>query len=124
MGALASFAAPVPAKKAKATKPKVPVNHPPVIDIVKTAIMAAKDRKGTSLPTTKKYIGVNYKVDFEKLRPHIWRGTVHEVEKNILVRVKNKSKCASGSFKVAPKRVQMNATIRILFIIVATLVAR
>ncbi|KAF5398945.1 Histone H1-gamma late [Paragonimus heterotremus] len=105
MSALASVAAPAPAKKAKSAKPKVPASHPPVIDMLKAAITAAKDRKGTSLPTIKKYIAANYKVDVEKLGPHIRRGIVHAVEKNILVRVGNKGKGASGSFKVADKKV-------------------
>ncbi|KAF7259206.1 hypothetical protein EG68_03635 [Paragonimus skrjabini miyazakii] len=105
MSALASVAAPAPAKKTKAAKPKVPDSHPPVIDMVKAAIMAAKDRKGTSLPTIKKYIAANYKVDVEKLGPHIRRGIVHAVEKNILVRVENKGKGVSGNFKVADKKV-------------------
>ncbi|KAA3671367.1 uncharacterized protein DEA37_0003207 [Paragonimus westermani] len=105
MGAFASFAGPAPTKKAKAAKPKVPASHPPVIDMVKAAIMDAKDRKGTSLPTIEKYIAAAYKVDVEKLRPHIRRGIVHAVEENILVRVGNKGKGASGSFKVADKKV-------------------
>ncbi|KAF6779761.1 hypothetical protein AHF37_00865 [Paragonimus kellicotti] len=93
MSAVASVAAPAPTKKAKAAKPKVPASHPPVIDMVKAAIMAAKDRK--------RYLPSHH----QKLGPHIRRGIVHAVEKNILVRVGNKGKGASGSFKVADKKV-------------------
>ncbi|KAA0197468.1 Histone deacetylase [Fasciolopsis buskii] len=93
-----------PAKKPKTAKPKVPATHPPVIDMVKAAIIAAKDRKGTSLPTIKKFIAANYKVDVEKLGPHIRRGIVHAVEKGVLVRVGNKGKGASGSFKLGEKK--------------------
>ncbi|OON19720.1 hypothetical protein X801_04409 [Opisthorchis viverrini] len=44
----------------------------------------------------------SYKVDVEKLGPHIPR--VHAVEKDVLVRVGNKGKGASGNFKVAEKK--------------------
>ncbi|OON17834.1 linker histone H1 and H5 family protein [Opisthorchis viverrini] len=100
----APASAPAVSKKPKSAKPKIPANHPPVIDMVKASINAAKDRKGTSLPTIKKFIAANYKVDVEKLGPHIRRGIVHAVEKGILVRVGNKGKGASGSFKVAEKK--------------------
>ncbi|KAF5402173.1 hypothetical protein PHET_04363 [Paragonimus heterotremus] len=69
MSTLASAVAPAPYNKAKAAKPKVPVSHPPVIDMVKTAITSAKDRKGISLPIIKKYIAANYKLDVGKLGP-------------------------------------------------------
>ncbi|TPP59775.1 Histone deacetylase [Fasciola gigantica] len=98
-----SAPAAAPAKKPKTVKPKVPATHPPVIDMVKAAITAAKDRKGTSLPSIKKFIAANYKVDVEKLGPHIRRGIVHAVEKGVLVRVGNKGKGASGSFKLGEK---------------------
>ncbi|KAA3671322.1 histone H1/5 [Paragonimus westermani] len=102
MSAPASVA--VPAEKTKAAKPKVLASHPPVIDMVKAAIMVAKDRKGTSRPTIKNYIAANYKVDVEKLGPHIWRGIVHVVEKNSLVRVGNKSEDASGATRLRSRR--------------------
>ncbi|CAH8463413.1 unnamed protein product [Dicrocoelium dendriticum] len=101
----APAAAPSGAKKPKSSKPKVPATHPPVIDMIKAAITAAKDRKGTSLPTIKKYVSANYKVDVEKLGPHLRRGIVHAVDKGVLVRVGNKGKGASGSFKLADKKV-------------------
>ena len=93
-----------PAKKTKSSKPKAPANHPSVIDMVKAAILAAKDRKGSSLPTIKKCIAANYKFDVEKQAAHIRRGIVHAVGKGVLVRVGNKGKGASGSFKVAEKK--------------------
>ncbi|GAA57713.1 histone H1/5, partial [Clonorchis sinensis] len=74
-------------KKPKSAKPKIPANHPPVIDMVKAPINAVKDRKGTSLPTIK--------VDVEKLGPQIRRGIVHAVEKGVLVCVGNKGKATS-----------------------------
>ncbi|OON17878.1 linker histone H1 and H5 family protein [Opisthorchis viverrini] len=100
----APASAPTVLKKPKSAKPKIPANHPPVIDMLKASIIAAKDRKGTSLPTIKKFIAANYKVDVEQLGPYIRRGTVHAVEKGTLVLVGNKGKGASGSFKVAEKK--------------------
>ncbi|KER29965.1 hypothetical protein T265_03551 [Opisthorchis viverrini] len=75
-GMSAPASAPAVSKKPKSAKPKIPANHPPVIDMF----------------------------DVEKLGPHIRRGIVHAVEKGILVRVGNKGKGASGSFKVAEKK--------------------
>uniref|UniRef100_A0A183B453 H15 domain-containing protein n=1 Tax=Echinostoma caproni TaxID=27848 RepID=A0A183B453_9TREM len=86
-----------PAKKPKTANPKAPVSHPPVIYIV-------EDRKGPSLPTIKKYIAVNYKVDVAKLGPHIRRGIVHAVENGVLVHVGNKAKGKSGRFKLDEKK--------------------
>ncbi|KER22723.1 hypothetical protein T265_09242 [Opisthorchis viverrini] len=42
------------AKTLTKPKPKILANHPPVVDMVKASINAAKDRKGTSRPTTGK----------------------------------------------------------------------
>ncbi|TGZ69621.1 hypothetical protein CRM22_003632 [Opisthorchis felineus] len=103
-GVSAPASAPAISKKPKSAKLKIPEKHPPVIDRAKASINAAKDRKGTSLPTIKKFIAANYKVDVEKLGPHIRRGIVHAVEKGILFCVHNKGKGASGSFKVAEKK--------------------
>lgn len=88
----------------KLAKAKVPASHPPVINMITSAILAAKDRKGSSLPTIKKYIAGNYKFDVEKQAVHIRRGIVHAVEKGVLIRVGNKGKGASGSFKIAEKK--------------------
>ncbi|VDP13588.1 unnamed protein product [Echinostoma caproni] len=93
-----------PAKKPETTKPKAPASHPPVIVMVKRANTAAKDRKGTSLLTIKKYIAANYKVYVEKFVSHIRHGIVHAVEKGVLVRVGNKGKNESGSFKLGEKK--------------------
>ncbi|KAA0194568.1 Histone deacetylase [Fasciolopsis buskii] len=92
-----------PAKKPKNAKPKAPATHPPFIDMVKAAIIAAEDRKGTSTPTIKKFVAANCKVDVEILGPHIRRGIFHAVEKGVLVRIGNKGKGASGSFKFGEK---------------------
>ena len=60
-------AAPTPkakkAPKAKGEKkPKAAPTHPPTSSMVKAAIKALKERKGSSLPALKKYIAAEYKV--------------------------------------------------------------
>ncbi|GAA32338.1 histone H1/5 [Clonorchis sinensis] len=60
-------------KRPKSAKPKIPTNHPPVIIMVKASFKAAKDRKGTSLLTIKKFIVANYKVDVKILGLYIRR---------------------------------------------------
>lgn len=81
-----------PGAKKKALSPKVPVNHPTIIDFVKAAITATKDRKGTSLSVIKKYIAANYKVDVEKMKSHICRIIVHATDKGVFMRSRNKGK--------------------------------
>ena len=51
------------APKAKGEKkPKAAPTHPPTSSMVKAAIKALKERKGSSLPAIKKYIAAEYKV--------------------------------------------------------------
>ncbi|VDO90747.1 unnamed protein product [Schistosoma curassoni] len=100
-----SASVPVPVKKPKSSKPKMPASHPPVVNMITAAILAVKDRKGSSLATIKKYIAANYKFDVEKQAAHIRRAIVHGVEKGAFIRVGNKGKGASGSFKVAEKKI-------------------
>ena len=53
-----------PAKKAKkAAAPKKPAAHPPSAAMVKAAIKALGDKKGSSLAAIKKYVAANYKVN-------------------------------------------------------------
>ncbi len=60
-----------PAKKA--AKPKKPADHPPVAEMVTTAINNLKERNGSSLAAIKKYISAHYKCDVAKLAPFIRR---------------------------------------------------
>ncbi|GAA39505.2 histone H1/5 [Clonorchis sinensis] len=78
-------------KKFKSTEPKILVDFPPVIDILKANSNAVKDRKDTSLPTTKMFIVANYKVDVEKLSAQIHHSIDHAVEKGFLAQVDDKS---------------------------------
>ncbi|VDL95345.1 unnamed protein product [Schistocephalus solidus] len=96
----AAVSAPAPPKAHKAKKTKVPASHPPVYEMIKAAIVAHKDKKGTSLPTIKRHISEHYKVDMVKLTPHIRRVLVSHVANGSLVRVGNKGQGASGSFKL------------------------
>ncbi|KER27586.1 hypothetical protein T265_05402 [Opisthorchis viverrini] len=95
-GMSAPASAPAVSKRPKSTKPKIRV-----IDMVEFSINAAKDRKGTPSPIFKKFTTANYEVDVERLGPHIRRGIVHAVERAVLVRVGNKGKGVSESFKFA-----------------------
>ncbi|KAG5453127.1 hypothetical protein CSKR_104163, partial [Clonorchis sinensis] len=82
-------------KKFKSTEPKILVDFPPVIDILKANSNAVKDRKDTSLPTTKMFIVANYKVDVEKLSAQIHHSIDHAVEKGFLAQVDDKSRSVS-----------------------------
>merc|ERR1712241_1007775 len=97
-----------PAKAKKAAKPKKPATHPKTTVMVAAAVAALKDRKGSSLPAIKKYIGANYKVDIVKHAPFVKKAIKSMVEKKTLVQVKGKG--ASGSFKLGkvekPKKVK------------------
>merc|ERR1712018_1010936 len=81
-------------KAKKAAKPKKPAAHPPSSAMVKAAIKALADKKGSSLAAIKKYVAANYKVDIVKIAPHIRKALKKGVEAKTLIQVK-------GSYKVA-----------------------
>merc|ERR1712100_912184 len=83
-----------PAKKA--AKPKKPAAHTPSSAMVKAAIKALADKKGSSLAAIKKYVAANYKVDIVKISPFIRKALKKGVESKALVQVK-------GSYKFAKK---------------------
>ena len=88
-------------KKVVAKKPKkavAPAAHPPVAQMVNSAIRNLKDRKGSSLAAIKKYISANYKADASKLAPFIRRYLKKAVETGKLSQVKGTG--ASGSFRL------------------------
>lgn len=97
-----SAAAIVPAKKA-AAKPKKPMDHPPVAEMVKSAISGLKERKGSSLAAIKKYVAANNKVDMDRLASFIRRYLKKAVADGKLTQTKGTG--ASGSFKL-PKVVE------------------
>merc|ERR1712157_589644 len=78
----------------KAAKPKKPAAHPPSSAMVKAAIKALADKKGSSLAAIKKYVAANYKVDIVKISPFVRKALKKGVESKALVQVK-------GSYKLA-----------------------
>merc|ERR1712026_594636 len=59
-------AAAAPKAKKAAAKPKAPAAHPPYASMIKAAIKALGDKKGSSRQAILKYICANYKVDAAK----------------------------------------------------------
>merc|ERR1712141_632321 len=97
-------AAPKAAPKAKkAAKPKKPAAHPPSSAMVKAAIKALADKKGSSLAAIKKYVAANYKVDIVKIAPHIRRALKKGVETKALIQVKGSYKAAKEEKVKKPK---------------------
>ena len=94
-----------PAKK-KSSKPKKPADHPPYSEMIKAAIVALKERGGSSRQAIEKYIKANYKVG--EVGPHLKTALKRGVAGGKLVHTKGVG--ASGSFKVpkeekkAPKK--------------------
>merc|ERR1712001_720164 len=62
--------------------------------MVKAAIKALGDKKGSSLAAIKKYVAANYKVDIVKISPFIRKALKKGVESKALIQVK-------GSYKLA-----------------------
>lgn len=90
-----SEAAKSPAK-AKAKKPTKPAEHPPYIEMIKAAIVALKERNGSSRQAIEKYIKANYKIG--EVGSHLKMALKKGAEKGKLVHTKGVG--ASGSFKV------------------------
>ena len=91
------------AKKVAAVKaPKAKPNHPPTSEMVDAAILALKERGGSSVLAIKKYAAATYKIDVEKMAPFIKRYVKGAVVKGHLLQTKGRG--ASGSFKLATKK--------------------
>ena len=100
-----SDAAAKPAKKA--SKPKKAADHPKYIDMIKAAIVALKERNGSSRQAIVKYVKGNYKVGDNaetQIKISLKRGVVT----GDLTQVKGVG--ASGSFKVTKKAPAAKAT--------------
>jgi histone H1/5 len=101
---MSDVAAPTPAKKA-AAKPKKVAEHPPVAEMVSSAISNLKDKKGSSLAAIKKYVAANNKVDMDRIASFIRRYLKKAVADGKLTQTKGTG--ASGSFKLAkPEKVE------------------
>ena len=86
-----------PKKKAAAKKP---ADHPKYLDMIVAAIIALKERTGSSRQAIKKYITANYKVG-DSAGTHLKLALKRGVASGALKQVKGTG--ASGSFKVAEK---------------------
>ncbi|CAH3159943.1 unnamed protein product [Porites lobata] len=85
-----------PAKK-KPAAPKKPAEHPPYLDMIKAAIVALKERNGSSRQAIEKYIKANYKVG--EVGSHLKMALKRGAASGKLLHTKGVG--ASGSFKVA-----------------------
>lgn len=92
-------AAPVKVKAPKARKPAAKPTHPPTEQLVNAAIVALKERTGSSLQAIKKYIGTNNNVDADKLSPFIKKYLKKATANGRLIQTKGHG--ASGSFKLS-----------------------
>lgn len=91
---------PASTPKKKAAKKKPSKGHPNYIDMISAAIVALKDRGGSSRQAIVKYIQSNYKVG-ENSGRYIKAALIHGVESKTLTRTKGAG--AAGSFKLTPK---------------------
>lgn len=88
----------MPAKKPTANKKK-PANHPPYAAMIRAAILALKDRKGSSRQAIEKYIKANFKDLGDHPGSHLKLALKRGADSGRLVHVKGVG--ASGSFKLA-----------------------
>ena len=89
-------------KKAPA-KPKAPAAHPPYAAMVKAAVKALGDKKGSSRQAILKYICANNKVDATKAPTRVRLALKKLVESKALVAAAAAGKKGAGSFKLAAK---------------------
>ena len=89
-----------PAKKTKKAAPKKPADHPKYIDMITAAIVALKERTGSSRQAIMKYIKANYKVG-DNADTHVKMALKRGVASGALAQPKGTG--ASGSFKVVKK---------------------
>ena len=90
-------------EKAAAPKKKVakkPADHPKYIDMIVAAIVALKERSGSSRQAIVKYITANYKVG-DNVAVHVKQALKRGVTSGVLAQPKGTG--ASGSFKVVKK---------------------
>ena len=85
------------AVKKKPAAPKKPAEHPPYLEMIKAAIVALKERGGSSRQAIEKYIKANYKVG--EVGSHLKMALKRGAASGKLIHTKGVG--ASGSFKVA-----------------------
>merc|ERR1712183_175335 len=92
------------APKAKAAaKPKAPAAHPPYAAMIKAAIKALGDKKGSSRQAILKYVCANYKVDAAKAAGRVRLALKKLVASKAIVAAAAAGKKGAGSFKLAEK---------------------
>merc|ERR1712165_114627 len=90
-------------KAKKAAKPKTPAAHPPYAAMIKAAVKALGDKKGSSRQAILKYICANYKVDAAKAPSRVRISLKKLVDSKALVAAAAAGKKGAGSFKLAAK---------------------
>merc|ERR1712066_592744 len=92
------------APKAKvAAKPKAPAAHPPYAAMIKAAIKALGDKKGSSRQAILKYVCANYKVDAAKATSRVRIALKKLVDSKAIVTAAAAGKKGAGSFKLPAK---------------------
>merc|ERR1712024_307914 len=92
------------APKAKApAKPKAPAAHPPYASMIKAAIKALGDKKGSSRQAILKYVCANYKVDAAKAASRVRIALKKLVDSKAIVAAAAAGKKGAGSFKLPAK---------------------
>merc|ERR1712158_168134 len=90
-----------PAKKA--AKPKVPAAHPPYATMIKAAVKALGDKKGSSRQAILKYVVANNKVDAAKAAVRVRLALKKMIAAKKVVAAAAAGKKGSGSFKLPAK---------------------
>merc|ERR1711985_78464 len=91
------------APKAKAAKPKAPAAHPPYAAMIKAAVKALADKKGSSRQAILKYVCANYKVDAAKATSRVRIALKKLVDSKAIVTAAAAGKKGAGSFKLPAK---------------------
>merc|ERR1712024_2891 len=97
---MAAAAAP---KAKSAAKPKAPAAHPPYASMIKAAIKALGDKKGSSRQAILKYVCANYKVDAAKAAGRVRLALKKLGASKAIVAAAAAGKKGAGSFKLAEK---------------------
>merc|ERR1712243_250901 len=90
-------------KAKKAAKPKVAAAHPPYAAMIKTAIKALADKKGSSRQAILKYIVANNKVDAAKAAVRVRLSLKKMLAAKKLVSAAAAGKQGAGSLKLPAK---------------------
>merc|ERR1712186_122328 len=87
-------------KAKKAAKPKAPAAHPPYAAMIKAAVKALADKKGSSRQAILKYICANYKVDAAKAPARVRLALKKMIASKAVVSAAAAGKKGAGSFKL------------------------